>query len=143
MQSNNDINIGNSFLGIFSGPNRWEATKNTGSWVVEKVCLVVKIAFIAIASVFLFLANPTLFAVGIVVGLVFSSKVRDTVEQVKQACVDKPWLAVIVAGGVGVGAFLALPVTIAVGSFTCGAYLSSKWMDVAGVGNNNRNVPIQ
>lgn len=90
--------------------------------VTKLVFEVAKCTFIAIASIVFYLANPSLFAVGFLVGLVIDEKVRETVDKVEKICFAKPWVIPLV----GVGAFLALPVAIAVGSFASGAYLSSK-----------------
>lgn len=83
---------------------------------------IAKVIFIGITSVLFYLANPSLFALGFLVGLIIDQKVRETVEKVELICRAKPWVVILV----GVGSFLALPVAVAAGSFCSGAYLSSK-----------------
>ena len=90
--------------------------------VVKKIITFTKFVFIALASALLYLGNPSLFALGFIVGLVIDAKVRETVAKVQRICAAKPWVVILI----GVGSFLALPVAIAAGSFVCGAYVSSK-----------------
>lgn len=101
-------------------------------WTAKKIVQIVKFVFIVTVSAALYLANPSLFALGFVVGLVIDDKVRETVAKVKTICKRHPWVVVVV----GVGSFLALPVAIAVGSFVSGAYVSSK---IAGMVKEEQN----
>lgn len=87
--------------------------------IVAKVAI---FTFITIISVLFYLANPSLFAMGFIIGLVIDAKVRETVAKVHKIIIAQPWVLLVV----GVGSFLALPVTLAAGSFICGAYASSK-----------------
>lgn len=98
----------------------------------KKILKFLKLLFITGASVVLYSANPSLFALGFVVGLVVDGKVREIVAKVQRICAAKPWVVIVI----GVGSFLALPITIATASFVCGAYVSSK---IAGMVPPNYN----
>jgi len=90
--------------------------------VARRVLEVVSLILIAIAAVFLYFANPSLFAMGFIVGIVMDDKVRETVAKAQRICIAKPWLVLLVVAG----SFLAAPVAFASSSFICGAYTSSK-----------------
>lgn len=90
--------------------------------LAKKIWSAVKIVFIAVTSILLYLANPSIFALGFLVGFIFDKKVRETADRAKEFCLTKPWIVPIIV----VGSFLALPVAIASCSFVSGAYLSSQ-----------------
>ena len=90
--------------------------------LVQKVILVAKFALVVAATIVFYPANPSLFFLGLFAGLIFDKKVRAVADKVEKICIAHPWVIPLI----GISAFLALPVVMGAGSFSCGAYISSK-----------------
>lgn len=88
-----------------------------------KVWKVVKWILKAIVGIALFLTSPSFFAIGFVVGLIFSKKVQEVIDKICLICKKQPWIVLIIGG---LGGFLALPVTLATAALFFGSYLGAK-----------------
>jgi len=88
-------------------PTFWGNVKD----VLAKIWDVVKWIFVAIIGTLLFLANPTLFAIGFVCGIAFDEKFKEVSDKVVRIYQESRWelLAII-----GFGAFLSPAVTAGV-----------------------------
>lgn len=92
--------------------------------VIRKTWQVVKEIFKTLVAALFFVTNPSLFAVGLLVGVAFEIKAKQVVDKVMNVWKTQPWKT---AALLGVGAFLALPVTWAAVSFLSAAYYGSRF----------------
>lgn len=116
---------------IFSGVEETPASKP--SWIksfLTKVWEIVKKCFKFLVGCALFVSNPSFFAVGFIIGLVMTSSKKEN----EEGCINKTITTIkniwkkqkfTAAAVIGIGAFLALPVTLAATSFGYGAYLGA------------------
>lgn len=95
----------------------WFKDKGRKAWEITKIALV------AIAMCALFLSNPTMFAIGFLAGIIWDKFVDQQVEKVKTIAEQN---GLLVATGLGVGAFLSLQVIVGgVLAVGCGAWCGS------------------
>lgn len=83
-----------------------------------------------VAAIGTFFMNPTVFAIGFIVGIVFDEQFRDLIDKIVRIWTRQKiamTLLLVVAG------FLSLPVTLAVGSFLYAGYLGSSLAQENGV----------
>lgn len=95
---------------------------------VKAVWRAVKWLFKVIVGVALFVMNPSFFAVGFVVGIVMNDKVQVAVDKIKLVWNKQPWTVAIIFG---LGAFLALPITLAASALLFGANLGASLTNYA------------
>lgn len=106
-------------------PVEIEAESEKSSWIkrtANKIWKIFKWVLKALVGIALFVTSPSFFAIGFVVGLIFSNKVRETIDKILLICKKQPWLVIVAAG---LGGFLALPVTLAVTALFFGAYVGT------------------
>lgn len=88
---------------------------------------IVKISFVSVASVVLFVANPAFFMAGLIPSfvacVVFPEQINKVLERVSKVW-EMLYIPIFLAAGLGV--FAGWPVVIAGGSFLAGAYVSMK-----------------
>lgn len=93
----------------------------------SKVFEVAKTIIKVVACLFLYYMNPTLFAVGFVLGALYPKKMEETVEKINKIFEDSkkifPLMLVI-----GFGALLSLPVFLATASVLMGGYAGSQFV---------------
>lgn len=90
----------------------------------ETTIKVAKIALAVIGLTFLFVSNPTMFAIGFLVGFIFDKQVEEQIEKIKRVFEIHGWKAY---AGLGLGAFLAIQVVVGgVLAFGGGAYCGSR-----------------
>lgn len=90
--------------------------------IISKIWTAIKWVFKFALGCALFISNPSFFAVGFVAGVVFSDKIQEAINKIKEIWKKQPWgVALLVAAG----AFLALPVTLATASFFYGGSLGA------------------
>ncbi len=77
----------------------------------------------AAVAVVCFLTNPSIFAVGFLIGIVFDKKVQVAVDKIVKVWKYQTWPMLAITG---LAAFLSLPVTCATGSFVYATHLGSK-----------------
>lgn len=80
-------------------------------------------AFKVLVGLGLYITNPSFFAVGLVAGIIFHDKMRDSIDKIIVVWNKQP---AIVSALVIVGGFLSLPVTLATASFLFAGHLGSK-----------------
>lgn len=100
-----------------------EAKKSLLKRIAEKVWTTIKWVFKIAVGVGLFIFNSSFFAVGFIVGLVFNKQINPAIDKITLV-----WKRQSLAVGilVGIGAFLALPVTLAASATLYGAVIGSK-----------------
>lgn len=101
--------------------NSWfktELPKITGK-VLEVATLITKIA----VACFLYWMNPTLFAVGFVLGMIFPEKMEKTIHKIKEIWNRQPISMMVL---LGTAAVLSLPVFMATASVLMGGYAGYK-----------------
>lgn len=90
---------------------------------VQKICNFVKEVFYCIFQTFLFIFNPTIYAISFVAGIVAYKHMDAAVERIK-----KIWkatsLGILLIGAIG--AFLSLPITLATASWAFATQLSCR-----------------
>ena len=86
-----------------------------------KVWEAIKLIFVVLAGVALFVANPELFTIGFTIGIVFDAKVKEISEKIMRICNENTWKVFTL---IGIGAFLCPAVTIATVSIGYGARLA-------------------
>ena len=79
--------------------------------------------FKAIAAAVLFVLNPTIFAVGVIIGVVWDQKSDETIDKIVNIVKKQPFPVVL---ALGIGSILCLQVTLGASSFLYGAYIGSK-----------------
>ncbi len=98
-------------------------TKAEKTSLISKIGHVAKNILIAGVGIALFVTNSTVFAIGFVVGIIWDKATERVVNKIKAIWNKQPWAVLIVSG---IGAFLALEVAMAAGTFLYGANLGSK-----------------
>lgn len=94
----------------------WDKVKD----LLQKIWEVVKLIFYALIGAVLFLANPSLFTIGLLGGIVFDLKFKEVADKISQIYKESQWKVLTL---IGFGAFLSLPVTAAVVAIGYGANL--------------------
>lgn len=94
----------------------------------SKVWKVFKKILVSIVGVALFLLNPTIFAIGLFVGLALPDKVKEIVETITNLWKKKAWIAAPLTIG---GCILSLPVTLSVASAIVGGRIGAWLRDEA------------
>ncbi|CRX38374.1 hypothetical protein [Estrella lausannensis] len=94
----------------------WEKVKDIG-W---KVWEAVKAIFYLLAGVALFIANPSLFAIGAATGVIFDEKVKEIAEKISVIYNSQQWKVLTLTA---IGAFFSLPVTAGALAIGFGAHL--------------------
>lgn len=94
----------------------WEKVKDIG-W---KIWEAVKAIFYVLAGLGLFIANPSLFAIGVAAGVVFDKKVREIADKITSIYQQQQWKVLAL---VTIGAFFSLPVTAGALALGFGAHL--------------------
>lgn len=94
----------------------WEKVKDIG-W---KVWEAVKAIFYVLAGVGLFIANPSLFAIGVAAGVVFDAKVKEIADKITAIYQQQQWKVLAL---VTIGAFFSLPVTAGALALGFGSHL--------------------
>ena len=89
----------------------------------EKVWKVVKFIFNSLLGVAFFVSNPTIFAIGLIIGVALDKKVQEFISKIIMIWKTQPWSIIAIAG---IGAFLSLQVSWAASSFIFAANLGSK-----------------
>jgi hypothetical protein len=91
----------------------------------QKICDIATNVFKVVVGLILYWTNPSLFAMGIIVGVIFDDKVAEVIGKIKNIWKAQP-LAICFFGGFA--SFLALPVTLATSSIlwaaNWGSYMS-------------------
>ena len=94
----------------------WDKVKG----LLQKVWEVVKLIFYVLIGAVLFLANPSLFAIGLASGVVFDKKYKEVSAKITRIYNESQWKLLTL---IGFGAFLSLPVTAAFIALGYGANL--------------------
>lgn len=94
----------------------WEKVKDIG-W---KVWEAVKAIFYLLAGVALFIANPSLFAIGAAAGVIFDDKVKEIADKITTIYNTQQWKVLTLTA---IGAFFSLPVTAGALAIGFGAHL--------------------
>lgn len=94
----------------------WDKVKDIG-W---KIWEAVKAIFYLLAGVALFIANPSLFAIGAAVGVVFDDKVQEIAGKITTIYQKQQWKVLALTA---LGAFFSLPVTAGALAIGFGAHL--------------------
>jgi hypothetical protein len=90
--------------------------------LIQKVAKIVLILFKTLVSLFLYWTNPSIFALGFIIGIVFDDQCKKGVEKIKNVWGSQPWSMCIIGTA---ATALSLPVTLGAGSFLWGAYLGA------------------
>lgn len=101
---------------------------------VPKVKAAVKKALLFITGVFLFITNPTFFAVGFVAGIVFQDNINEAIDKIKLVWKQQPHHVTLIAT---IGCFFGLPISMATFSFFYGANTGCQLMKEATSANQN------
>lgn len=96
--------------------------------LLSKVWEVFKRILFCIVAIALFATAATFFAIGFVIGIVWSKKTQKVIDKVNLIWQTQPVGVIMITG---VGAFLALPVTWCSGALFTGAYLGTKLYQTA------------
>ena len=96
--------------------SQFPTKKPAGLW--QKISKVASIIFKAILTVFLYWINPSIFALGFVIGIVADEQSRKGIEKISKVWRSQPWSMCLIGGA---AAFLSLPITTAAGTFLLGS----------------------
>jgi len=90
--------------------------------ILQKVWQAAQIIFKVALAAFLYWSTPTLFAIGIVVGVVAPDHMKAAIQKIKNIMSNQPF---IICAIVGFGCFLSLPVTLATGAVIFAGHIGS------------------
>ena len=91
--------------------------------IMSRVWEVVKKILICVAVVAFYATTAIFFTAGFAIGFCQSKKTQKIIARINLVWETQPWRVLL---GIGVGAFLSLPVTWSAASMLTGAYLGSK-----------------